>query len=64
MTKPVVTGGSATRLGAHVTKDGVNFAIFSDNATAMTLCLFDDDGTETRIDLNALNSGVWHGHGE
>ena len=64
MTKPVVTGGSATRLGAHVTKDGVNFAIFSDNATAMTLCLFDDDGTETRIDLPERNGGVWHGHVE
>ncbi|MEL7460593.1 MAG: glycogen debranching protein GlgX [Pseudomonadota bacterium] len=61
MTKPVLTGGNATRLGAHVTKDGVNFAVFSDHATAVTLCLFDDDGAETRIDLPERDGGVWYG---
>jgi len=57
-----LTGGMASPLGATVTTDGVNFAVFSDNATAMTLCLFDEDGRETRIDLPERDGGVWHGH--
>ena len=61
MTKHVVTGGVAAPLGATVTEGGVNFAVFSDNATRMTLCLFGECG-ETRIDLPEREGGVWHGH--
>lgn len=56
-----LTGGSGSRLGAHVTQTGVNFAVFSDHATAMTLCLFDENGTETRLELPEQEGGVWHG---
>ncbi len=48
-------------MGATVTEDGVNFAVFSDNAIGMTLCLFDDNG-ETRIDLPERDGGIWYGH--
>jgi glycogen operon protein len=41
---------------------GVNFALFSEHATRVTLCLFDDTGRETRIDLPERDGHVWHGH--
>ncbi|MEL7027458.1 MAG: glycogen debranching enzyme GlgX, partial [Pseudomonadota bacterium] len=56
-----LSGGHAASLGATLTADGANFAVFSDHATAMTLCLFDETG-ETRIDLPEQQNGVWHGH--
>ncbi|MDJ1006900.1 MAG: glycogen debranching protein GlgX [Paracoccaceae bacterium] len=56
-----ISGGAAAPLGATVTEEGVNFAVFSDNATAMTLCLFDEAG-ERRIKLPERDGGVWHGH--
>lgn len=62
MTMGAMTGGSATPLGATVTDTGVNFAVFSDHATRMTLCLFDEAGVETRIDLPEREGGIWHGH--
>ena len=43
--------GRPTPLGATVDEGGVNFAVFSDHATRMTLCLFDESGRETQIDL-------------
>jgi glycogen operon protein len=33
--------GQPYPLGATVTKEGVNFALFSENATGVELCLFD-----------------------
>jgi isoamylase len=45
---------------------GVNFALFSEAAEAVELCLFDegDDGprTETRIALTEVDGFVWHGY--
>ncbi len=48
-----ILGGHAAPLGATVDGEGVNFAVFSQHARRITLCLFSDDGqTETqRIDL-------------
>ena len=39
-------------LGANFDGNGINFALFSKNATRVQLCLFDHDGkNEKRIDL-------------
>jgi glycogen operon protein len=43
------------------TEPGTNFAIFSDVASRVELCLFDDDGTERRVDLNEVDAHVFHG---
>ncbi len=55
--------GSAHILGATFDGTSVNFAIYSKNATGITLCLYDDDGkTETgRFDLPARTGDIWHG---
>jgi glycogen operon protein len=58
----MVSAGAPSPLGATVTDDGVNFAVFSAHATRMTLCLFDADGRETRVDLPEREGDVWHGH--
>lgn len=45
--------------------DGVNFAVFSEHATGVDLCLFDrDDGSveSARIRLCAETNRVWHGY--
>ncbi|MGN6090466.1 MAG: glycogen debranching enzyme, partial [Actinomycetales bacterium] len=54
--------GSAYPLGASFDGGGTNFAIFSDVADQVELCLFDDKGAETRIDLVEVDGGVWHGY--
>jgi isoamylase len=53
--------GSEFPLGATVLAGGTNFAVASARAEAMTLCLFDDAGAETRIPLEDYDAGVWHG---
>ena len=62
MTYAKITAGVAAPLGATVTEDGVNFAVFSQNATDMVLCLFDEGGAETKIALPERDGDVWHGH--
>jgi isoamylase len=43
---------------------GVNFALFSANATKVELCLFDQDGAREieRIELPEYTDEVWHGY--
>ena len=53
--------GSGTQLGAVPGDDGVNFAVASTLAEGVTLCLFDENGEESRIDLAEYDAGVWHG---
>ena len=50
-------------LGASCTGTGVNFAVWAPDATALELCLFDDDGCveQSRLPLPACSEGVWHG---
>ncbi|HEY8445635.1 MAG TPA: glycogen debranching protein GlgX [Thermomicrobiales bacterium] len=48
-------------LGATWNGDSTNFALFSENAEAVTLCLFDDDGNERQIELDEVTAHVWHG---
>jgi isoamylase len=49
-------------LGATSDGKGTNFAVFSEHATAVTLCLVDDDGNETRHPLLDRSAHVWHGY--
>ncbi|TAG05947.1 MAG: glycogen debranching enzyme GlgX [Betaproteobacteria bacterium] len=46
--------------GAHVRDGGVNFAVFSDHARSIELCVFDERG-ETRYSLHGPFAGVFHG---
>ncbi len=57
-----MSAGQPAPLGATVTPDGVNFAVFSAHATRMTLSLFEENGTETRLDLPEREGDIWHGH--
>lgn len=59
-----ISAGCGGPIGATFDGEGVNFALFSENATRVTLCLFSPDGrTETRrIDLPERDGDVWHGH--
>ncbi|MCC3776034.1 glycogen debranching protein GlgX [Streptomyces sp. UNOB3_S3] len=40
---------------------GTNFALWAGGAEAVELCLFDEDGRETRRPLTELTHEVWHG---
>jgi isoamylase len=52
--------GSAYPLGATYDGSGTNFALFSEVAERVELCLFDADGTEVRHDLPEMDGFVWH----
>ena len=54
--------GDPYPLGATWDGKGTNFAIYSENATAVELCLFDSDGHETRLTLEEVNNYVWHSY--
>ncbi|SEW14277.1 glycogen debranching protein GlgX [Luteibacter sp. 329MFSha] len=57
-----ITEGRPFPRGASFDGSGTNFAIFSAHATRVELCLFDDEGNETRIDLPEYTDEVWHGY--
>ena len=59
-----VREGRPYPLGATWDGLGVNFALFSANATRVELCLFDQDGTTEleRVDLTEYTDEVWHGY--
>jgi isoamylase len=54
--------GSPRPLGATWDADGTNFALFSANASAVELCLFDESGAETRIPIEHKTAFVWHAY--
>jgi glycogen operon protein len=58
-----ISAGSPKSLGATWTKQGVNFALFSSNATRVEVCLFDASGTieQSRYDLPGRTGDIWHG---
>src|SRR5207245_3927903 len=62
--KSKITEGRPFPLGATWDGLGINFALFSANATKVELCLFDDAGeTEIeRIELPEYTDEVWHGY--
>ncbi|NGY59767.1 glycogen debranching protein GlgX [Lentzea sp. NEAU-D13] len=49
-------------LGAGYDGVGTNFALFSEVAEYVELCLFDEDGTETRVRLPEVDGFVHHGY--
>jgi isoamylase len=59
-----VREGQPFPLGATWDGIGVNFALFSANATKVELCVFDIDGTTEveRIALPEYTNEVWHGY--
>jgi isoamylase len=56
--------GAAYPLGATWDGMGVNFALFSEHAEKVELCLFDEDGTKetARVILPEYTDEVWHGY--
>ncbi|MBD8044033.1 glycogen debranching protein GlgX [Arthrobacter sp. Sa2BUA2] len=52
--------GDAYPLGATYDGNGTNFALYSEVAESVTLCLFDEDGSESRIPLTEVDGYVWH----
>jgi len=54
--------GKPTPLGSTLAEDGINFALFSAHASAVTLCLFSDDGHSEiqRISLTHRTDDIWH----
>ena len=51
-------------VGSTPDTQGTNFAVYSASATqgAISLCLFADDGTETRLPVTARTGDVWHAY--
>ena len=54
--------GSMYPLGASYDGAGVNFALYSQVAQKVELCLFDEYDAETRIEMTEQNSYVWHNY--
>jgi isoamylase len=54
--------GNNYPLGATYDGAGTNFSIFSEVAERVELCLFDEQGQETKIDLPEVTSFCWHGY--
>ncbi len=52
--------GAAYPLGATWDGSGTNFALFSEVADRVQLCLFDADGAEQRLDFTEVDGFVWH----
>jgi glycogen operon protein len=52
--------GGPYPLGATYDGAGTNFALFSDVAERVELCLFDDDGGEVRVEMAERHALVWH----
>jgi isoamylase len=58
-----VLPGKPYPLGAKWDGTGVNFAIFSEHATGVDLCLFSQDGGESHcLPLTEQTAFVWHGY--
>jgi len=57
--------GRSSPLGATFDGAGVNFALFSEHATKVELCLFDSpeaDKEAARIVLPEQTDMIWHGY--
>lgn len=54
--------GSAYPLGATFDGNGTNFALFSENADRVELCLIGERGSETRVELTEVDGYVWHAY--
>ena len=52
--------GNAYPLGATWDGSGTNFALFSEAAERVELCLFDEASAESRVTLTEVDGFVWH----
>ncbi|GAA4791476.1 glycogen debranching protein GlgX [Corynebacterium canis] len=52
--------GSDYPLGSTYDGAGTNFALFSDIAKKVELCLIDEEDNETRIELDEVDAHIWH----
>ena len=57
-----ISPGDPYPLGATWDGSGTNFAVFSQGAESIDLCLFDASGHETRYELPEVDAYVWHGY--
>ena len=56
------TPGEPFPLGATWDGRGTNFSLFSEAATRVELCLFDENGRETKVDLHERTAFCWHAY--
>jgi len=54
--------GRAYPLGATFDGNGTNFALFSEVAEHVELCLFDEQGMEARLPLEEVDAFSWHAY--
>src|SRR5581483_95571 len=54
--------GSRYPLGATYDGTGTNFALFSEVAERVELCLFDARGREQRVELGEVDGHVWYSY--
>ncbi|MBG6237892.1 glycogen operon protein [Mycetocola sp. CAN_C7] len=52
--------GTAYPLGATYDGSGTNFAVYSEAAEKVELCLIDEDGTETRVEMRDTEAFIRH----
>jgi glycogen operon protein len=61
--KEKVLPGKPYPLGATYDGEGVNFALFSENATGVKLCLYSEDEKEHReVEFREVTDYVWHAY--
>lgn len=63
--KGKVLPGKPYPLGANFDGEGVNFAIYSENATGIKLCLFKEPGNDQdyeQVDFEEITDYVWHAY--
>ncbi|HEX7087931.1 MAG TPA: glycogen debranching protein GlgX [Vicinamibacterales bacterium] len=61
-TRVAVRPGEPYPLGATWDGAGTNFSLYSSVAERVDLCLFDDEGRETRVQLPERTAFCWHGY--
>ncbi|MDQ2626792.1 MAG: glycogen debranching protein GlgX, partial [Actinomycetota bacterium] len=59
---PTVWPGSSAPLGAGYDGGGTNFALFSEIAEGVELCLIDENGEQACIPLEEVDGYVWHAY--
>jgi isoamylase len=62
MTLTPARPGHSYPLGATYDGVGTNFAIYSEAARGIDLCLLDADGAEERVPLREVDGFIWHGY--
>jgi glycogen operon protein len=58
----MIETGRPDPLGATFDGDGVNFALFTERAESVVLCLFASEREVQQIELPGQSNGVWHGY--